>query len=297
VRLAVFLALFIGFVIKLPSVPFHTWLPDAHVEAPTPVSVLLAALLLKVGAYGILRVPYSMIPEGAVYFAWFIALLGMISILYGALNALAMKDLKKLIAFSSVSHMGFVLLGIASATPEGVNGAIFQMFSHGILSALLFLIAGVLYDRTHDRLIENYRGLASRMPSYTVIVTITFFASLGLPGFSGFIAELFVLLGAFNSGTVNQLLPQWMAVGAAIGILLGAVYYLWTLQKMFFGKYWTKDLAFWNKLKDADGRELIMMFPLILLTILFGLFPGLFFDYISGSVSRLVVILNEKIVQ
>ena len=284
VRLIAFLALLIGFAIKLPSVPFHTWLPDAHVEAPTPISVLLAALLLKVGAYGIIRIPYSIFPEGALEYAWLVGILGIVSIIYGALNALAMKDIKKLIAYSSVSHMGFVLLGLASVTAEGVNGAVYQMFSHGILSALLFLLAGVLYDRTGDRLIENYRGLASKMPIFTIIITITFFASLGLPGFSGFIGELFVLLGAFNSA----LLPKWMAMTGALGILIGAVYYLWTLQKMFFGKFWTRDSAHWNILKDLDGREKLMLIPLVLATIVFGLFPGLFFDYVSPSAATFV---------
>lgn len=292
VRLIAFMALMIGFAIKLPSFPFHTWLPDAHVEAPTPISVLLAALLLKVGAYGILRIPYSIFPEGAIHYAWLIGLIGVISIIYGAFNALAMKDIKKLIAYSSVSHMGFVLLGIASVTSEGMNGAVFQMFSHGILSALLFLIAGVLYDRTHDRNIENYRGLASKMPTYTILVTIAFFASLGLPGFSGFIGELFVLLGAFNSASVNDLLPRWMAIVAAIGILLGAVYYLWTLQKMFFGKFWTKESGNWNVLKDLTHREIILLVPLVIATIVFGIFPGLFFDLISPSAGKLVEIIN-----
>lgn len=292
VRLLAFLALFIGFAIKLPSFPFHTWLPDAHVEAPTPISVVLAALLLKVGAYGILRIPYSIFPEGAIFYAWYIGLFGVISIIYGAFNALAMKDIKKLIAYSSISHMGFVMLGIASATAEGINGAVFQMFSHGILSSLLFLIAGVLYDRTHDRVIENYRGLASRMPAYAVIVTIAFFASLGLPGFSGFIGELFILLGAFNSASVNELLPRWMAVVGAVGILLGAVYYLWTLQKMFFGKFWTKDSEQWSQLTDLKSRELILLIPLVIATIVFGLFPGLFFDLVSPSAAKLVDIIN-----
>lgn len=292
IRLVAFLALLVGFAIKLPSVPFHTWLPDAHVEAPTAISVLLAAILLKVGAYGIIRVPFSMLPDGAVYFASLIGWVGVFSIIYGAFNALAMKDIKKLIAYSSVSHMGFVLLGIASLTPEGVNGAVFQMFSHGILSALLFLLAGVLYDRTHDRKIESYRGLASKMPNYTIIVTIAFFASLGLPGFSGFIGELFVLLGAFNSSKVNGLLSRWQAVVAAAGILLGAVYYLWTLQKMFFGKFWTKEPNYWAKMKDLYSRELLLVLPLVVITIVLGIYPGIFFDLVSPAVAKFVQVVT-----
>ena len=295
-RLIAFLALIIGFIIKLPSVPFHTWLPDAHVEAPTAISVILAAILLKVGAYGILRVPYSMFPEGGVYFASLIGWVGVVSIIYGAFNALAMRDIKKMIAYSSVSHMGFVLLGIASMTPEGVNGSVFQMFSHGILSALLFLLAGVIYDRTHDRNIDSYRGLASRMPYYTILVTIAFFASLGLPGFSGFIGELFVLLGAFNSSKFNGLLSKWQAAIAAIGILLGAVYYLWTLQKMFFGKFWTRKPHYWAKMTDLTHREFLVLLPLVALTIILGLYPGLLFDLISPAVAKLVdvVLVNGK---
>jgi NADH-quinone oxidoreductase subunit M len=288
IRYIAFLVLFIGFAIKLPSFPFHTWLPDAHVEAPTPISVVLAALLLKVGAYGIIRIAYFIFPDGAIHYAWWIGLLGVISIIYAAFNALAMSDIKKLIAYSSISHMGFVLLGIASMTVEGLNGAIYQMFSHGILSTMLFLIAGILYDRTHDRTIEDYRGLASKMPNYTVVVTVAFFASLGLPGFSGFIAELFILLGAFHSQTANGLLPRWMAMIAVLGILIGAAYYLWTLQKMFFGKFWVRINEFNKQLTDLNRREIIMLIPLIILTLVFGIFPGLLFDTISPSVSNFI---------
>jgi NADH-quinone oxidoreductase subunit M len=288
IRYIAFLAVFIGFAIKLPSFPFHTWLPDAHVEAPTPISVVLAALLLKVGAYGIIRIVYFIFPDGAIHYAWWVAFLGVISIIYAAFNALAMSDIKKLIAYSSVSHMGFVLLGIASVTAEGINGAIYQMFSHGLLSSMLFLIAGVLYDRTHDRTIENYRGLASKMPNYTIVVTVAFFASLGLPGFSGFIAELFVLLGAFHSETANGLLPRWMAMVAVLGLLIGAAYYLWTLQKMFFGKFWIRVSDYNKNLKDLNRQELIMLVPLIVLTIVFGIFPGLLFDTISPAVNNFV---------
>ncbi len=276
-----FLLLFIGFAIKLPAVPLHTWLPDAHVEAPTPISVILAALLLKVGAYGLLRIAYPIFPDVATSLSWFVALIGVISIIYGALNALASKDLKRLIAYSSVSHMGFVLLGLASVTTEGVSGAVYQMFSHGIISALLFLIAGVLYDRTQDRMINNYSGLSSKMPGYFTIVLIGFFASLGLPGFSGFIAEIMILLGAFRSFSANGLIHESFAIVATLGLILGAAYFLWTLQRMFFGPFHIKSKIKPSQLMDLDKREYSMLLPLILLILVFGIFPQILLDYIN----------------
>ncbi|HEU5292030.1 MAG TPA: NADH-quinone oxidoreductase subunit M [Cyclobacteriaceae bacterium] len=276
-----FLFVLIGFAIKLPAVPFHTWLPDAHVEAPTPISVILAALLLKVGAYGLLRIAYPIFPDVATTLSWFVALIGVISIVYGALNALASKDLKRLIAYSSVSHMGFVMLGLASVTTEGVSGAVYQLFSHGIISAMLFLIAGVLYDRTLDRTIINYSGLSSKMPVYFTVVLITFFASLGLPGFSGFIAEIMVLLGAFRSFSANGLIHESFAIVATLGLILGAAYYLWTLQRMFFGPFYMKSEIKPDQLIDLDKREYSMFLPLILLALLFGIFPQILLDYIN----------------
>ncbi|OZI06666.1 oxidoreductase [Siphonobacter sp. BAB-5385] len=277
-RLLAFLMLFIGFAVKLPMVPLHTWLPDAHVEAPTPISVVLAGILLKIGGYGFFRIAYEIFPDGAIYFADWIAGLGVLSIVYGAFNALSQKDLKRLIAYSSVSHMGFVLLGLAALTPEGANAAIYQLFSHGILSPMLFLVVGVVYARTHDRNIDHYQGLASTMPAYTGLTAIAFFASLGLPGFSGFIGEFFSLMGAFNS----LYIPVWMVVAGGFGLILGAGYFLWTFQRVFLGKRWSTHDA--QLLTDLNAREKLMLVPLALLSLFFGILPGTVFAITEGYV-------------
>lgn len=283
-----FLLVFVGFAIKLPMVPFHTWLPDAHVEAPTPISVILAALLLKIGGYGLLRVAFPLFPDAAIYFSSFVGWMGVISIVYGALNAMASKDLKKLIAYSSVSHMGFVLLGIASVTAEGVAGAVYQLFSHGVITAMLFLIAGVLYDRTHDRLIANYSGLLKPMPGYFTFVLIAFFASLGLPGLTGFIGEILIFLGAFRSNAANELLHESLAVVATLGLILGAAYYLWTIQRMFLGGFHIKGEVQESQLTDVNARERSMLIPLSVATFVFGIFPQLLLNFINPFAQHFV---------
>jgi len=295
VRTIAFLFLLIGFGIKLPMVPFHTWLPDAHVEAPTAVSVILAALLLKIGGYGLLRIVIPLFPGEAISMGWLVATFGVLSIIYGALNAMASKDLKRLIAYSSVSHMGFVLLGIASLTTEGITGAVYQMVSHGLITSMLFILAGVLSDRTNDRSIANYSGLAGKMPIYFSFVLIAFFASLGLPGFSGFIAEIMVLLGAFASSGVNGILAKGFAITAVLGLIIGAAYYLWTLQRMFFGSFVWKGGSQPELLTDLSVREKVLLLPLAALSLLLGIMPQSLIDFIAPYAGSIIALTAETL--
>jgi NADH-quinone oxidoreductase subunit M len=281
-RFVAYIALFAGFAIKIPMFPFHTWLPDAHVEAPTPISVILAGVLLKMGTYGILRISFPIFPHITRELMWYIALFGMINIIYGALVALAQKDFKKLIAYSSVSHMGYVLLGMASLTTTGINGAIFQMFNHGTITAMLFLIVGVIYDRAHTREISAFGGLANQMPKYTGVMMIAFFAAIGLPSLSGFVSEALVFVGAFAVETTRTI-----TMISTLGILLGAAYMLWTLQRIFFGKFNEK----WKDLQDLDTREYIMFIPLIIVIIFLGVYPSAMLDIMNHSVNTLVNLL------
>lgn len=287
-RTLAFLVLLIGFAIKLPAVPLHTWLPDAHVEAPTPISVILAGVVLKVGGYGIYRICFGLFPEGGVLYAPWIGAIGVISLVYGALVAMGQRDFKRLIAYSSVSHMGFVLLGFASLVEAGFNGSVYQLFTHGLISAMLFLIVGVIYDRTHDRQLDHYRGLWPLMPRYAVFTMIAFFASLGMPGFAAFIAELFVLMGSFQAATASSL-SYLLPVGALLGIVLGAVYYLRTYRQLFFGQFDTGQTSVWrDRLTDITFREWLLLLPLTILILLFGLLPSLGLTLIDEDIAAFV---------
>jgi len=281
----VFVLFLIGFLIKLPSFPFHTWLPDAHVEAPTPISMILAGILLKIGGYGLIRLAWPLAPAGAHDWAYFVAALGVFSILYGALVAMAQTDFKKLVAYSSVSHMGYVTLGLAamnlSTSPQyyayGVNGAMFMMLAHGITSAGMFFLVGVIYDRAHTRDLNKLGGLNNIMPLYGAISYVIFFGSMGLPGLCGFVAEVFVVLAAFNYSIL-------LAVLAATAVVLTAGYILWTLQRVFLGRS-----ERWKGLPDMDLREIVVAVPLVVLTIAMGVFPNtLVLRWVSPSVGEMV---------
>jgi NADH-quinone oxidoreductase subunit M len=286
-----FLALFVGFAIKVPMFPFHTWLPDAHVEAPTPISVILAGVLLKLGTYGIMRVCISIFPDVAMdpsVMQW-IAIFGFIGIVYGAFCAMAQKDFKKLIAYSSVSHMGYVLLGIAAMNSIGFSGAVFQMFNHGVITSMLFLLVGVVYDRVHDRTIDKFGGLANLMPGYFFVVSIAFFAALGLPGLAGWWSESFVFIGAFN----NTHIRIWTILSLA-GIVLGAAYMLWLLQRAFLGTL--KNREWEPHLPDLDRREWAMLLPLAAIVVALGVWPSPALSMMNGSVNALVQFLHNSAV-
>ncbi len=271
-RLACWRGLMIAFAIKVPVFPFHTWLPDAHVEAPTAISVILAGILLKMGIYGMIRFCFPMFPDITFEFAKWIAVFGMINIIYGALCAMAQKDFKRLIAYSSISHMGFCLLGMASFTTEGMNGAVLQMFNHGTITAQLFLIVGILYDRAHHRDIEGFGGIAHIMPRYAVWTAVAFFAALGLPGLSGFVSEILVFLGAFKAW-------PWITVFSASGVVLTAAYVLWTYQRIFLGKANEKYLS----LPDINWREVITLAPLVLIVFILGVYPKIMLDMMNAT--------------
>ena len=272
------LAFFASFAVKVPMWPVHTWLPDAHVEAPTAGSVILAGVLLKMGGYGFLRFSLPMLPEASALFTPFVFSLSIIAIIYTSLVALAQEDMKKLIAYSSVAHMGFVTLGTFTVTQQGIEGALFQMLSHGVVSAALFLIVGVVYDRMHTRLIERYGGLVNRMPAYALTFMIFMLASVGLPGTSGFVGEFLILVGAFQVST-------WAALLAATGMVLGAAYMLYLYRRVIFGTL-TKDSL--KSILDMNRREILVFAPLVVLVLWMGIYPASFLEIFSASVTKLV---------
>ena len=290
----IWILLFIGFAIKVPVFPFHTWLPLAHVEAPTAISVLLAGILLKLGVYGILRINYGLMPDGVYWFSGALAALGLINVVWGGLCALAQTDLKKLVAYSSVNHMGYSLIGMAAivaageanglnlkAAQAGLGGAVFQMFNHGTISAMLFILVGVIYDRAHHRQIDGFGGLAAQMPIYTGITALAFFAGLGLPGFSGFISEAMCFIGAFP-------VYRGIIIASTIGILLNAAYFLWAFQRIFFGELNEK----YTDLPEINRLELFTVVPLLVITLFFGIYPAPYLDIIASTMD---VIINHVV--
>jgi NADH-quinone oxidoreductase subunit M len=273
----IFVAFFIGFAIKIPMFPFHTWLPDAHVEAPTPISVILAGILLKMGPYGILRFNYPLLPDATEWAANAIAVFGVINIIYAAYVALAQRDFKKMVAYSSVSHMGFTLLGMAAMTPMAISGAVYNMFTHGIISPALFLIVGVIYDRAHHRDMERFGGLAKELPEYSGLTGLAFFASLGLPGLAGFIPEFMVLAGSF---------PVYLTftVISATAVIITAAYYLWAMQRVFLGKLNPAYAGF----PDVNWRERIMLYPLAAIMVFLGFYPQFILNAINPALQQLI---------
>ncbi len=275
-QILVFLAFFLGFAVKIPVFPVHGWLPLAHVEAPVPCSMILSGILLKMGAYGLMRIS-GLLPLGLEWFLPFLFTLGLINIVYGALMAWRQTDLKAMVAYSSISHMGFVLIGIAGLTLTGFLGAVFQMFAHGIITGALFLLVGVIYDRTHTREAPDFGGLSQVVPLYSVLMSLALLASMGLPGLAGFIGEFHALVGAFERWGLYVII-------ACIGILITAAYSLRAIGQMFMGKFNVR----WEGLSDISARELIAAIPLAVLMVALGLFPGMGLSLMNATLSQMV---------
>jgi NADH-quinone oxidoreductase subunit M len=284
----IFLGFFFGFAIKVPMFPFHTWLPDAHVEAPTAGSIILAAVLLKMGTYGFVRFALPILPDATRQLLIPIAVLSIIGIIYGALVSLVQKDMKKLVAYSSVSHLGFVMLGMFALNPMGIKGSVLQMINHGISTGALFLLVGMVYERRHTRMIADYGGLAKQMPKYAALFLIAALSSMGLPALNGFIGEFTILLGAANSTAYGSIV---YAVFAAVGIVLGAAYLLWLYQRVFWGPLDNPANA---ALEDLNGREMGMMVALVILMVWIGVYPKPLFDFIDKPVDYIVQKVDPK---
>jgi len=276
-QILVFLGMYFGLAVKIPAFPFHTWLPLAHVEAPTAISVILAAVLLKMGVYGLLRISFSLAPLGFQWFLPALIVIAVINIVYGALCAMAQTDMKKMVAYSSVNHMGYCLLGIAGMTTAGFTGAVFQMLSHGIITGALFLLVGVIYDRAHTRDISAFGGLAVKLPVYAGLMAMTAFASLGLPGLAGFIGEFLCFLGAFQTWKIPTVI-------SVLGIIATAAFFLRMIQKVFLGKFNEK----WAGLEDMTARELVSIVPLAVLTVLFGVYPKWPLDLMNKTIEHML---------
>lgn len=278
-----FLAFAISFAIKVPLFPFHTWLPDAHVQAPTAGSVILAGVLLKMGTYGLLRFNLPLFPAASLYFASFISILAVIGIIYGALVAMVQTDMKKLVAYSSVAHLGFVVLGIFAMTQESMQGAIIQMINHGLSTGALFLLVGMIYERTHTRDISYYGGIAKLVPGFSLILMIVSLSSIGLPGLNGFIGEFLILLGSFKSNVLNS---WWYTIFAATGVIFAAVYLLWMYKRVVFGRVTNPKL---DDLTDLNKREYFVLIPVLIFIVWIGVYPGTFLKVSQKS--------SEKIIQ
>jgi NADH-quinone oxidoreductase subunit M len=289
-----FLAFFVGFAIKVPMFPFHTWLPDAHVEAPTAGSVILAGVLLKMGTYGFVRFSLPLFPQATMWFLPYGITLAVIGIVYGALTAMMQPDMKKLVAYSSVSHLGFVMLGVFALNQQGIEGGIIQMINHGLSTGALFLAVGLIYERRHTRMIKDFGGLSTPMPLYAVLFLIVTLSSIGLPALNGFIGEFNILIGAFKAlwmkdVVVNKSVSTLMVLLATSGIVLGAAYMLWMFQRVMFGKLENPENM---KLKDLDLREAMTLIPIIFFCFWIGLYPKPFFDFMSKAVENTVQITN-----
>ncbi len=277
-----FLAFALSFAIKVPLFPLHTWLPDAHVQAPTAGSVILAGVLLKMGTYGLLRFCLPLFPQAAITFAPYISVLAIIGIIYGALVAMVQKDMKKLVAYSSVAHLGFVVLGIFALTQEAMQGAVIQMINHGLSTGALFLLVGVIYDRMHTREISEYGGIAKIIPIYSVFLMIASLSSIGLPGLNGFVGEFLILLGTFKSPVLNS---WWYTAFAASGVIFAAVYLLWMYQRVVFGPVKNPKL---NNLTDMTKREILVLVPIFIFIVWIGVYPSTFLKVSAKSTHAIV---------
>ena len=285
-----FLGFALSFAIKVPLFPFHTWLPDAHVQAPTAGSVILAAVLLKMGTYGLIRFCLGFFPEACIEFSGIMCLLGTIGIIYGAMASMVQTDIKKLVAYSSVSHMGFIILGIFSMNKEAMNGAILQMINHGISTGALFLLIGMIYERRHTREIKDYQGIAKVVPIFTLLFMITTFSSIGLPGLNGFVGEFLILIGSFKSDTISNA----FSIFGTTGVIIAAVYMLWMFRRVMFGKL---DKEENQSLKDLNVREILVLMPLVLLMFWIGLHANPMLDEIGRSSDLIVETVLKRVGQ